>query len=92
MGTFRLLRSARDHGRLLGLKYWAWVKQKLSLFFAAFTALVYGFVAIGGWLGIKSLVLKGYYSWGNRTRNGYAMVAFSDHDKDVIYWGLQRLQ
>lgn len=57
--------------------------------FAAFTALVYGFVAIGGWLGDKILGTKRVIVLGAIVLAiGYAMVAFSDHDKDMIYWGL----
>ncbi len=57
--------------------------------FAAFSALVYGFVAIGGWLGDKVLGTKRAIVLGTIVLiAGYAFVAFSDHDVAMVYLGL----
>lgn len=52
--------------------------------FSSFSALVYGFVAIGGWLGDKVLGTKRVIVLGSLVlATGYAMIAYSGHD---IYW------
>ncbi len=57
--------------------------------FAAFSALVYGFVAIGGWLGDKVLGTKRAIVLGTMVLiAGYAFVAFADHDVSMVYLGL----
>ncbi|WP_272680811.1 dipeptide/tripeptide permease DtpA [Providencia sp. PROV129] len=57
--------------------------------FSAFAALVYGFVAIGGWLGDKILGTKRVIVLGTLTLiAGYAFVAFSGHDVSMVYVGL----
>ena len=57
--------------------------------FAAFTALVYGFVAIGGWLGDKILGTKRVIVIGTLVLIvGYALVAFSGNDLNTVYLGL----
>ncbi|KLN95773.1 dipeptide/tripeptide permease DtpA [Moellerella wisconsensis] len=62
--------------------------QSFTLF-AAFTALVYGFVAIGGWLGDKVLGTKRVIVLGTLVLIvGYALVAYSGHDVELVYIGL----
>ncbi|ELZ5939066.1 dipeptide/tripeptide permease DtpA [Providencia vermicola] len=57
--------------------------------FSAFAALVYGFVAIGGWLGDKILGTKRVIVLGTLVLiAGYALVAYSDHDVSMVYVGL----
>ncbi|EKT58608.1 putative tripeptide transporter permease [Providencia sneebia DSM 19967] len=57
--------------------------------FSAFAALVYGFVAIGGWLGDKILGTKRVIVLGTLVLiAGYALVAYSDHDVSLVYVGL----
>ncbi|BBG58579.1 Dipeptide and tripeptide permease A [Providencia rustigianii] len=57
--------------------------------FAAFSALVYGFVAIGGWLGDKVLGTKRAIVLGTLVLIvGYAFVAYSGHDVSMVYLGL----
>ncbi len=57
--------------------------------FSAFAALVYGFVAVGGWLGDKVLGTKRVIVLGTITLiAGYAFVAFSGHDVSMVYVGL----
>lgn len=57
--------------------------------FSAFAALVYGFVAIGGWLGDKILGTKRVIVLGTLVLiAGYAFVAYSGHDVSMVYIGL----
>lgn len=57
--------------------------------FSAFAALVYGFVAIGGWLGDKVLGTKRVIVLGTIVLiAGYALVAYSGHDVSIVYVGL----
>ncbi len=57
--------------------------------FSSFTALVYGFVAIGGWLGDKILGSKRVIVLGAMVLAlGYAMVAYSGHDVQWVYMGM----
>lgn len=57
--------------------------------FSSFSALVYGFVAIGGWLGDKVLGTKRVIVLGALVLAvGYAMVAYSGHDIFWVYLGL----
>lgn len=57
--------------------------------FSSFSALVYGFVAIGGWLGDKVLGAKRVIVLGALTlAAGYAMIAYSGHDIFWVYLGM----
>jgi len=57
--------------------------------FSSFSALVYGFVAIGGWLGDKVLGAKRVIVLGALVLAvGYALVAFSGHDITWVYAGM----
>ncbi len=57
--------------------------------FSSFSALVYGMVAIGGWLGDKVLGTKRVIVLGTIVLAvGYALVAFSGHDAAVVYMGM----
>lgn len=63
-------------------------KESITLF-SAFAALVYGFVAVGGWLGDKVLGTKRVIVLGTLVLiAGYACVAYSDHDVSMVYVGL----
>jgi len=55
--------------------------------FSAFAALVYGFVAVGGWLGDKVLGTKRVIVLGTITLiAGYAFVAFFDNFTDACHF------
>lgn len=57
--------------------------------FSSFSALVYGFVAIGGWLGDKILGTKRVIVLGTLVLTaGYSMVAYSGHEVDWVYYGM----
>lgn len=57
--------------------------------FSSFSALVYGLVAIGGWLGDKILGTKRVIMLGAIVLAiGYALVAWSGHDAGVVYMGM----
>ncbi|BAN96060.1 amino acid/peptide transporter [Plautia stali symbiont] len=57
--------------------------------FTSFSALVYGLVAIGGWLGDKVLGTKRVIILGVIVLAlGYAMIAFSGHDTTIVYVGM----
>ncbi|MCC3717865.1 dipeptide/tripeptide permease DtpA [Rouxiella badensis] len=57
--------------------------------FSSFSALVYGFVAIGGWLGDKVLGSKRVIVLGALVLAlGYAQVAYSGHDIFWVYMGM----
>ncbi|SPW34777.1 Dipeptide and tripeptide permease A [Edwardsiella tarda] len=57
--------------------------------FSSFSALVYGFVAIGGWLGDKVLGAKRVIMLGALVLAiGYAFVAYSGHDLSLVYVGM----
>ncbi|MCG7366560.1 dipeptide/tripeptide permease DtpA [Pantoea sp. ACRSH] len=57
--------------------------------FASFSALVYGLVAIGGWLGDKVLGTKRVIVLGVIVLAlGYALVAFSGHHVGMVYVGM----
>ena len=56
--------------------------------FSSFSALVYGLVAIGGWLGDKVLGTKRVIMLGAIVLAiGYALVAWSGHDAGIVYMG-----
>jgi len=57
--------------------------------FSSFSALVYGLVAIGGWLGDKILGTKRVIMLGAIVLAiGYALVAWSGHDAAIVYMGM----
>ncbi|WJV55834.1 dipeptide/tripeptide permease DtpA [Prodigiosinella aquatilis] len=57
--------------------------------FSSFSALVYGFIAIGGWLGDKVLGTKRVIVLGTMTLAiGYAMIAYSGHNLFWVYAGM----
>lgn len=57
--------------------------------FSSFSALVYGFVAIGGWLGDKVLGAKRVIVLGALTLAvGYSMIAYSGHEIFWVYLGM----
>ncbi|MBJ3814028.1 dipeptide/tripeptide permease DtpA [Shimwellia pseudoproteus] len=57
--------------------------------FSSFSAMVYGLVAIGGWLGDKVLGTKRVIVLGSIVLAiGYALVAWSGHDAGVVYMGM----
>ncbi|WP_426444947.1 dipeptide/tripeptide permease DtpA [Siccibacter colletis] len=57
--------------------------------FSSFSALVYGLVAIGGWLGDKVLGTKRVIVLGTIVLAvGYALVAYSGHDAAIVYFGM----
>lgn len=59
------------------------------MLFASFSALVYGLVAIGGWLGDKVLGTKRVILLGAIVLAiGYALVAWSGHDAAIVYVGM----
>lgn len=60
--------------------------------FSSFSALVYGFVAIGGWLGDKVLGAKRVIVLGALTLAvGYSMIAYSGHEIFWVYLAWQPL-
>lgn len=62
--------------------------QSITLF-ASFSALVYGLVAVGGWLGDKVLGTKRVIVLGTLVLAlGYALVAWSGHDEAMVYIGM----
>lgn len=62
--------------------------QSITLF-ASFSALVYGLVAVGGWLGDKVLGTKRVIVLGTLVLAlGYALVAWSGHDVSLVYIGM----
>jgi len=62
--------------------------QSITLF-ASFSALVYGLVAVGGWLGDKVLGTKRVIVLGTLVLAlGYALVAWSGHDISLVYIGM----
>ncbi|MEJ5111604.1 dipeptide/tripeptide permease DtpA [Erwinia billingiae] len=57
--------------------------------FSSFSALVYGLVAVGGWLGDKVLGTKRVIVLGTLVLAlGYALVAWSGHDVGLVYIGM----
>lgn len=57
--------------------------------FSSFSALVYGLVAVGGWLGDKVLGTKRVIILGAIVLAiGYALVAYSGHSTDIVYMGM----
>lgn len=57
--------------------------------FSSFSALVYGLIAIGGWLGDKVLGTKRVIMLGALVLAlGYALVAFSSHNATIVYIGI----
>lgn len=57
--------------------------------FSSFSAMVYGLVAIGGWLGDKVLGTKRVIVLGVLVLAlGYALVAFSGHNTNIVYLGM----
>ncbi|WP_236250924.1 dipeptide/tripeptide permease DtpA [Jeongeupia sp. HS-3] len=57
--------------------------------FSSFVALVYGLIAVGGWLGDKVLGTKRTIVLGAITLAiGYAMIAFSGHQISWVYLGM----
>ena len=57
--------------------------------FSSFSALVYGLVAIGGWLGDKVLGTKRVIMLGAIVLAiGYALVAWSGHSASIVYMGM----
>jgi POT family proton-dependent oligopeptide transporter len=57
--------------------------------FSSFSALVYGFVAIGGWLGDKILGSKRMIVLGALVLAcGYALIALSNHQVSWVYYGM----
>lgn len=88
MGAFWLLRPARDHGGLPGETAGMSEADSITLF-SSFSALVYGLVAIGGWLGDKVLGTKRVIMLGAIVLAiGYGLVAWSGHDAAVVYMGM----
>ena len=62
--------------------------QSITLF-TSFSALVYGLVAVGGWLGDKVLGTKRVIVLGTLVLAlGYALVAWSGHDVEMVYLGM----
>lgn len=75
MGTFWLLRPARDHGGL-PVKQLGMSEADSITLFSSFSATVYGLVAIGGWLGDKVLGTKRVIMLGAVVLAiGYGLVA-----------------
>ena len=75
MGTFWLLRPARDHGGL-PVKQLGMSEADSITLFSSFSAPVYGLVAIGGWLGDKVLGTKRVIMLGAVVLAiGYGLVA-----------------
>lgn len=59
------------------------------MLFSSFSALVFGLVAVGGWLGDKVLGTKRVILLGAIVLAiGYALVAWSGHDASVVYMGM----
>lgn len=57
--------------------------------FSSFSALVYGMVAIGGWLGDKILGTKRVIKLGMTVLAlGYATITFADHNVPMVYIGM----
>lgn len=57
--------------------------------FSSFSALVYGLVAVGGWLGDKVLGTKRVIMLGTIVLAlGYGLVAYSGHDAAIVYMGM----
>lgn len=57
--------------------------------FSSFSALVYGLISIGGWLGDKVLGTKRVITLGVIVLAlGYAMIAYSGHNVSMVYIGM----
>lgn len=57
--------------------------------FSSFSALVYGLIAVGGWLGDKVLGTKRVIVLGTLVLAlGYALIAWSGHDINMVYIGM----
>ena len=57
--------------------------------FSSFSALVYGLIAVGGWLGDKVLGTKRVIVLGTLVLAlGYALIAWSGHDVSMVYIGM----
>jgi len=57
--------------------------------FSSFSALVYGMVAVGGWLGDKVLGTKRVIVLGTLVLAlGYALIAWSGHNLTLVYFGM----
>lgn len=57
--------------------------------FSSFSALVYGLVAVGGWLGDKVLGTRRVIVLGTLVLAlGYALIAWSGHDVSMVYIGM----
>ncbi len=57
--------------------------------FSSFSALVYGLIAIGGWLGDKVLGTKRVIILGVVVLAlGYSLIAFSGHNVELVYIGM----
>ncbi|MFB2865221.1 dipeptide/tripeptide permease DtpA [Aeromonas sp. MdU4] len=57
--------------------------------FSSFSALVYGFISVGGWLGDKVLGTKRVIMLGAMVLAvGYALVAYSGHNVTLVYVGM----
>lgn len=57
--------------------------------FTSFSALLYGLVAVGGWLGDKVLGTKRVILLGAIVLAiGYALIAWSGHDTSIVYLGM----
>lgn len=57
--------------------------------FSSFSAMVYGMVAIGGWLGDKVLGTKRVMVMGIIVLAlGYSLIAWSGHDTNMVYFGM----
>lgn len=70
------------------LNNWVCLKRIQSPFLFL-SALVYGLVAIGGWLGDKVLGTKRVIMLGAIVLAiGYALVAWSGHDAGIVYMGM----
>ena len=88
MGAFWLLRPARIMAVYLVKQLGMSEADSITLF-SSFSALVYGLVAIGGWLGDKVLGTKRVIMLGAIVLAiGYGLVAWSGHDAAVVYMGM----
>ena len=87
MGAFWLLRPARDHGGFTVKQLGMSEADSITLF-SSFSALVYGLVAIGGWLGDKVLGTKRVIMLGAIVLAIGWSAAWSGHDAAVVYMGM----
>ena len=89
MGTFLVIYGLQGIMAVYLVKQLGMSEADSITLFSSFSALVYGLVAIGGWLGDKVLGTKRVIMLGAIVLAiGYALVAWSGHDAGIVYMGM----